>query len=503
MTSALARLRLGLGRDVTLANLAHRLGAVYGDRRLVEDGDTGSVLTFRYTAERIDRWAGAIQARIDPGDRVVLATPNRYDQFLLCLAVARAGGIAVPVNSRMRPEEVDHVVADAGAHLVVHDPEDVRGGPALHRQVAPAPGEVAALFYTSGTTGEPKGVELTHAGLLGAMPRAVLAPALQLRRDEAVVALPIAHIMGFVACVGFACAGVPVLFHERFHADQVLDAIESRRSTMFIGVPAMYRLLLEAGAGQRDLTSIRVWASGADVMPPELARQFQKMGAAATLPGIGPVGEALFFEGYGMAEMGGAVAVRVDPPGGLTRRLLGDAVGVRVPGYRLKVVRDDGTEAAPGEVGELWVKGPGVTPGYWGNEAASAALLPGDGWMRTGDLARLGPLGSVSFQGRVKDVVKSGGYSVYALEVEAALARHPDVAEAAVLGLPDPRLGEQVVAAVHLAPGSTATEEDLLAFCREHLSGYKCPRRIAFVDELPRTGSAKVQKSQLRRAFEG
>jgi acyl-CoA synthetase (AMP-forming)/AMP-acid ligase II len=204
-----------------------------------------------------------------------------------------------------------------------------------------------------------------------------------------------------------------------------------------------------------------------------------------------------------MAEMGGAVAVRVDPPGGLTRRLLGDAVGVRVPGYRLKVVRDDGTEAAPGEVGELWVKGPGVTPGYWGNEAASAALLPGDGWMRTGDLARLGPLGSVSFQGRVKDVVKSGGYSVYALEVEAALARHPDVAEAAVLGLPDPRLGEQVVAAVHLAPGSTATEEDLLAFCREHLSGYKCPRRIAFVDELPRTGSAKVQKSQLRRAFEG
>jgi acyl-CoA synthetase (AMP-forming)/AMP-acid ligase II len=392
-------------------------------------------------------------------------------------------------------------VADAGAEAIVRDAGELRDGPDLARHVTARPGDVAALFYTSGTTGSPKGVELTHRGLLGAFPRAALVPLLQARRDEAVVAQPVAHIMGFVACLGLACAGVPALFFERFRADAVLDAIERRRSTLFIGVPAMYRMLLDAGAEGRDLTSVRVWMSGADAMPPDLARRFQKLGATATLPGIGPVGEALFFEGYGMAELAGAVAVRVDTPGGISRHLLGDGLGVPVPGYRLRVVREDGRTARPGEVGELWVKGPGVTPGYWGNPDASDGLLTSDGWLRTGDLARRGALGTFTFAGRSKDVVKHGGYSVYALEVERVLDQHPAVAESAVLGLPDERMGEVPVAVVVLRAEQHASEDELIAFCRERLADYKCPRRIAFMKELPRTGSGKVQKGPLRERF--
>ena len=273
-----------------------------------------------------------------------------------------------------------------------------------------------------------------------------------LRRDEAVVALPVAHIMGFAVLLGLACSGVPAYVLARFRPDDVLDALEQRRATIFVGVPAMYRLLLEAGAEERDLSSVRVWASGADVMPADLAERFQRLGATAKLPFVGPVGKAVFFEGYGLAESAGAVAVKASLPL-LDRLLPGDSVGTPLPGYRFKVVDDEGRPVRPGQVGELWVKGPGVTPGYWGDVSATEAVLTDDGWLRTGDLARRGPLGTVRFSGRSKHVIKRGGYSVYAVEVEAALEEHPAVVEAAVVGLPDERLGEVPAAAVRLAAG--------------------------------------------------
>jgi acyl-CoA synthetase (AMP-forming)/AMP-acid ligase II len=346
------------------------------------------------------------------------------------------------------------------------------------------PDQLATLIYTSGTTGRPKGACLTDAGLLGSLGPGALWPA-ALHRDEAVVGLPIAHIMGFVVLAGLAVAGIPVHALPRFDAVAVLDAIEGRRSTLFVGVPTMYRMLLEAGAVDRDLRSVRIWGSGADAMPPELARTFQRMGATVTLPLVGAsLGEALFVEGWGMVETGGAAIGRVSLP-------YLDTPARALPGYRVKV--DEPDDAG---VGELLVKGPGVLAGYHDDPEATAAALD-DGWLRTGDLVRRGRFGTLAFAGRTKDVVKCGGFSVFAAEVERALEGCPGVDEAAVLGRPDRRLGEVPVAAVR----GTATPDDVLAFARDHLAHYKVPRQVVVLDELPRGGTGKVQKDLLRAFF--
>lgn len=388
----------------------------------------------------------------------------------------------MPVNAQMTQAEVDHVVADAAARLVVRDVADLGGGQPLHRAAAAAAGDVAAVLYTSGTTGKPKGAPLTHRALVHQARAAAVWPS-SMHRDEAVIALPVAHIMGFAVVLGLAMARISVYFLPRFRPEDALDAIEQRRATIFVGVPAMYRLLLEAGAEERDLRSVRLWASGADVMPPDLAYRFQRMGATVTLPLLGAsVGGALFIEGYGMVEVGGAVAATMTPPiPGLPAPPL-----LPLPNHRFKVVDEDGRRVGVGKVGELMVKGPGT----------------GD-WVRTGDLVRRGPLGLFRFAGRSKDVIKSGGYSVYALEVQSVLEAHEAVAEAAVVGVPDERMGERVAAAVRLVPGGAASEDELAAWCRERLSAYKVPAIVRIVDDLPRTGTGKVRKTEVAALFTG
>lgn len=495
----LRRAEMVFRRDETLGTLMHSLAGIHGNHPLVEEADGGLRITYAQAAKRVGRWAGGIAARVAPGDRVVIASPNGYEQLLLCLAVSRAGAIPVPINEQMRPEEITHVIADSGAELVIRSAREIDGADPLANPVPADPGEVAALFYTSGTTGKPKGVELTHRALVGQVVAGVAWPS-ELRHDEAVFALPVAHIMGFAVLMMLACAGLPAFVLPKFRPDDVLDAIESRRASIFIGVPAMYRMMLEAGAADRDLTCVRVWGSGADVMPPELAHQFKKMGATATLPIAGPVGEALFVEGYGMVEVGGGVAAKLSPP--MLNLGLGESVGVQLPGYSLKVVDDDGNDIGTGSVGELWVKGPGVTKGYWNSPEATADTITPDGWLRTGDLARKGPFGTVMFVGRQKDVIKHGGYSVYANEVQQALEEHPSVLEAAVVGLPDERLGEIPAAVVRLEEGASLDGIDLPTWAAERMASYKVPQRFVAVDDLPRTGTNKVQKKQLLGLFE-
>ncbi|MDE0802024.1 MAG: AMP-binding protein [Acidimicrobiales bacterium] len=503
MKSAAERLAFLVRRDHTLGNIMERLAAIHGHRPLVEEHrgrgtDDGLSLTHRQAAKRIARWAGGVAAKTTPGDVVVVATPNGYQQLLLCLAVARAGAIPAPVNDAMRAEEIDHVVADSGATFVLRSAHEVDGHEPLAKSVSAAGHDVAALFYTSGTTGKPKGAALTHDALVGALRGTAVYPNL-IRHDEAVVSLPVAHIMGFVTLLGMAGAGIETYFLRRFDATAVLDAIETRRASIFIGVPAMYRFLLDAGAADRDLGSIRLWASGADVMPPELAREFKRFGASARVPGIGDVGQAIFAEGYGMVETGGGVAAKISPP--YLPMGLGDSVGFAIPGYRMRVVDDDGSDAGVGETGELLVKGPGVLRGYWGDEDATKAVLDDDGWLRTGDLAKKGPFNSVMFAGRKKDVIKRGGFSVYAVEVEAVLEEHPAVVEAAVVGRPDDRLGEVPVAAVRLADGYDLVEADLDAWIREQLSHYKIPVHYIAVDDFPRTGTNKIQRREVAGLF--
>ncbi len=489
--------RLAFDHDLTLATVFDRLAATGGGRVLVDEVD-GDVRTLAEAADRVARWASAVRERIEPGSIVVVATPNGYDQLLLCAAVSRAGGIPAPVNDRLRPEEIDHIVADAEAGLVLRAASDLPlTAPPLDDGAEPDPRSVGAVFYTSGTTGRPKGAELTHRALVGQMNRMALVPTGL--GGQAVYSLPMAHIMGFVIALGLAYAGVPARFLPRFRAAPMLDEIESRRASVYVGVPAMYRMLLDAGAEQRDLSSVRMWISGADAMPPELAERFTRMGALATLPGGRTIGRAVFAEGYGMVETGGGGALKVDLPG------LPDAVrrlGVPSPGYKTRVVDESGEEVARGQVGELQLSGPGVLKGYRGADDATKALFTDDGWLRTGDLVRRGPLGAFAFEGRAKDIIVRGGYNVYAVEVEQALERLDGVAEAAVVGLPDERLGEVPVAAVRLSPGASVTPDDVVAWAEDQLSRYKVPREVKIVEELPQSGTRKVQRAEVRALFE-
>ena len=494
----LRRLDLAIRRQLTLADFAERLAALWGDRVLVDEFG-GDRITFAEAAHRVERWSNAIAVSIVAGDRVVLATPNSYEQFLLCLAVSRAGGLPVPVNPQMRTAEIDHVVADSGAALIVRSAEELDPAAPSCKPAAPQPGDVGALFYTSGTTGKPKGAALTHRALVGQSSMAALWP-VQLRDDEVVVALPVAHIMGFATLVGMATAAVPVFFMPRFRPNDVLNAIESRRCSGFVGVPAMYRMMLEAGAEHHDLRCVRVWMSGADVMPSELARAFKRMGASMRLPLVGDIGEALFVEGYGMVEVGGGVAAKVSPP--YLPLGVGETVGFRLPGYQFKVVDESDDEVSMGGLGELWVRGPGVLTGYWNAPDATDAALTADGWLRTGDLVRVGPLGTVMFCGRRKHTVKTGGYSVYPLEIETLLEEHPDVVEASVVGIPDAKLGEVPAAAVRVRKRAKSDGDQIAAWAAERLAAYKAPRRVVIVDELPRTGTEKVQKERLAELFD-
>ncbi|HEU5152672.1 MAG TPA: AMP-binding protein [Iamia sp.] len=489
--------RLAFDHDLTLATVFDRLAETGGGRVLVDE-EGGDVRTLADAADQVARWAGALEGEIEPGGIVVVATPNGYDQLLLCAAVSRAGGLPAPVNDRLRPEEIDGIVEDASATLVLRSAADVpSGGRRLDAAPAIDAKAVGAVFYTSGTTGRPKGAELSHRALVGQMNRMALVPG-GLGHHEAVFSLPMAHIMGFIVALGMAYAHVPVRFLPRFRAEHILDEIEARRAAVYVGVPAMYRMLLDAGAEDRDLSSIRVWISGADAMPAELADRFTRMGALATLPGGRTVGRAVFAEGYGMVETGGSGALKFNLPGmpDAVRRL-----GLPVPGYKTRVVDEEGDEVARGQVGELQLNGPGVLKGYRGADEATKALFTDDGWLRTGDLVRRGPLGAFTFEGRAKDIIVRGGYNVYAVEVEQALERHEAVAEAAVVGLPDERLGELPVAAVRLAPGATAEPDELIAFAKEHLSSYKVPSQVKVVDELPQSGTRKVQRAEVRKLF--
>lgn len=498
MRRMLERAAFLVRRDHTLGNVMERLASVHGQRHLVTEAHGGLDLSYRQAAKRVARWAGGIATRTEPGDVVVIATPNSYQQLLLSLAASRAGAIPAPLNDSMRPDEIQHVVDDSGASLVIRSAHEVDGSGPLTAPVPAGTTDVAALFYTSGTTGRPKGAALTHDALLGSLRGGVVFPS-YLRHDEAVVSLPVAHIMGFVTLVGLAGAGIATWFSPRFRAEEVLDTIERRRAAIFVGVPAMYRLLLEAGAAHRDLGSIRVWGSGADVMPGELVRVFKSFGATAHVPGVGDIGQAAFAEGYGLVETGGGVIANISPP--FLPLGTGDSMGFPVPGYRLRVVDDDGNDVPPGQTGELLVKGPGVLEGYWQDPTATADVFDREGWLRTGDLVRRGPLRSVVFAGRKKDVINRGGFSVYAVEVEAALEQHPGVLEAAVVPRPDERLGEVPVAAVRLVDGATLEEIDLDEHVREHLAHYKAPVHYLAVDELPRTGTDKVQRREVVGLF--
>ena len=495
----LARLSVVADAHLTLGDMFDRLSRFGPKRRLVTElGSEEVSLTYAEAAERCARWSGTLRRTIHPGDRVVLALPNSYSLFLASAAVARASGVAVPVNSRMSSSEIDHVIWDSQAKLIISDENELEGGDDFP-PVSAGPDDIAAIFYSSGTTGRPLGAQLTHRSLTGSVHLMALNPAWGLG-GEAVSGLPVAHIAGFSMLVMLAGLGIPVYLLRKFNPVQALDAIERRRATMFIGVPAMYRMMLEAGAEQRDLKSVRLWASGADAMPEDLIRQFQTLGGALRLPLVDrTVGVAAFIDGYGTVESAGGVAMRFAPPGPASLRLA--LLAVARPGNKLRVLDDTGRFMVHGRVGELAVKSRAVMRGYFGNPDATREVMTDDGWLRTGDLARRSRFGFVQLLGRRKDVIKHGGYSVYAAEVERVLEEHPAVAEAAVIGLRSEQKGEVPAAVLRFRAGASLNEDGLRAWLEPRLSDYKIPQAFKFVEDLPRTGTDKVRKTELTALF--
>jgi len=525
------RVLLALRRDLTIGNLTERLGSVYGDRvafRLEERSALAPKreMTFNDVDRVVTRLATVLAKEGLPlGELVAVVPSNGIDFLLTFLAVVRAGGIALPVNPVLKRQEVRTLIELSEATTLIGDTTTLRRTvgasatlPEIERWLSlgrsdgavdllsrlrktrtpmPAVGApadaVVAVMYTSGTTGRPKGARLTNSGLLAMLSPAALQPTgLPMTLRTAVTALPVAHIMGLSASIALMLGAVSNRMLEHFDAKLVLDLIEEEEVDAFVGVPAMYRAMLDAGAEQRDLTSVKVWASGADAMPRDLAKRFQKMGRLG-----GPV-PALFFEGYGMVELAGAAMAKVVPPGPID--LPKNFAGMPIFPYRVKVVDKKGNDVPRGRVGELCVKGPGVLEGYHKDPGATGAVLSG-GWLRTGDLARIGPLGTVFFEGRQKDVIKVGGYSVFPVEVEEEIRRHPKVSDVAVLGISDDAKGQVVGAAVISKKGTTLTEGEMERWAKKELAAYRRPKRWLIVSSLPRGSTRKVDKQALAKRF--
>ena len=526
------RVLLALRRDLTIANLTERLAGVYGDRIAFELDEPSKItgtktVTFNEVDAAVGRLATALaKVGMPLGELAAVVPSNGVDFLLTFLAVVRAGGVAVPVNPILKQDEVRTLVELADATTLIGDARTYKGSvgarsrmPSVERwlslgavkgsvdvlgrarrvrqAVPPMPAErdaVVAVMYTSGTTGRPKGARLTNDGMLAMLSPVALQPTgLPLTVRTAVTALPVAHIMGLSSSVALMLGGITNRMFGRFDAAKVLDVIEQEGVEMFVGVPAMYRAMLDTGAEERDLTGVKIWASAADVMPRELAKKFQSMGRLA-----GPV-PSLFLEAYGMVELAGAAMAKVSPPGVPMPK---GFAGMPVFPYRVKVVDAKGKELPRGRVGELAVKGPGVLEGYHGDPKATGKVLQG-GWLRTGDLARIGPLGTVFFEGRKKDVIKVGGYSVFPPEVEEEIRKHPKVADAAVLAISDETKGSVVGAAVVPKKGARLTAGDLERWAKKELASYRRPKRWLIAKEFPRGSTRKVDKKALAERFDG
>jgi long-chain acyl-CoA synthetase len=521
-------------RQLSMSTLPDRLAALYGERpALFLDQPLdypffrGDCITFNDAARFVARIAHALQGLgVAKGDRVGIMTGNRIEAAFAEFAAQRLGAVPVPLNIMLRLDEIRHLAQDCGFQTfvtdrtvfegVIREPANV---PPVHNWIvvttqklppgamrlgdliadqpdsfpaAPlAPDDLAIIFYTAGTTGFPKGAMLPDRALMFTV-RAyakLIAFLPTQRHNLSLLVMPLAHTSGHQALLLQMLMGVPMLLMGRFDPASVLRAIQDLKVTMFSGIPTMYRMLLDAGARKHDLTSIEMWGGGGDVLPDELIATFR---ALAAKPGwFARKKLPRFARGYGLAETAGQLATAMGPP-------VGDgAAGKIMRGVQYKIVNGDGRPVPKGEVGELVVKSPGLMSGYWNNPEETAKVLQ-DGWFRTGDLVRAGRRGMLYMQAREKDMIKVGGYSVFPAEVERKLAEHPAVAAAAVVGIPHGVKGEMPVAAVVRNPDAHTSEDELLAWAREHIAPYKAPRRIVFVDAIPQNFAMKAKRRDVR-----
>jgi len=444
---------------------------------------------------------------VRPGDRVGVMLPNVPAFVVLYYSILRAGGIVVPMNVLLKRREVAYYLGDSGAKLLFafeEVREDAEAGAAeaeadvmvlerggLPMWLAPyeaepgvaetGPEDTAVILYTSGTTGQPKGAELTHANLDGNAD--VVARAMIKVGPEDVVlgALPLFHSFGQTAAMNASLrSGACLALLPRFDAERALETMQSLAVTVFLGVPTMYTAMLNLPGRERfELPSLRTCISGGQSLPVEVLHGFEDAFGCKIL------------EGYGLSETS-PVACQNRPD----RERRPGSIGLPVDGTEMKIVDDSGEQLPDGEVGEILIRGPNVMKGYWRRPDATVETVR-DGWLHSGDLGRRDSDGYFYVVDRKKEMIIRGGYNVYPREVEEVLYEHPDVSAAAVVGFPDPTHGEEIGAAVVLKNGSNASAKDLQAHVKGQLAAYKYPRRIWFIEELPKGPTGKILKREI------
>jgi long-chain acyl-CoA synthetase len=476
----------GLQRNVV--DLLRGTVQCHPDRTAVVELDGPSV-TYAELWARAARVAGGLRdAGVEPGNRVAVRLGNGLDWLLAFWGTHLAGGIVVPLNARLADAEVEFILGDCGAAYVVRPGEPLPDGEPAEPADA-AHGDVAALFYTSGTTGRPKGAMLTHENFLSTVESSIRCR--ELSRDPAVrhatlISVPLFHVTGCCSqmMTQVALGGTSVVM-PAFKPAPFLAAIPRYGITLLTSVPTIYELVLRhPDFAATDVSSVRTISYGGAPIAPELVYRL-----LAAFPGV------RLGNGFGLSETS-ALATFLPHEYAATHA---DAVGFPTPVNDVRIDRPDDASG----IGELLVRGPNVVAGYWGDPARTAETFV-DGWLHTGDMATITD-GIVRIVDRAKDMINRGGENVYSVEVENALAAHPDVVEVAVIGVADPVMGEKVGAVVLPRPGIAAAEliPDLIAYARTQLADFKVPQFIRVLEApLPRNAGGKVLKSPLRQATE-
>lgn len=510
------------------------LAADHGDAPFLVFED--EVTTFTEAHRRVGAIAAGLAARfgVGPGDRIAIAARNYPEWALAFWAAIRLGAVAVPLNAWWTGPELAYAIGHSGSRVVLADGERLEriaphvdelpglAGLVSLRDEAPsagaltlasleaedggvdrpdlAPDDDATILYTSGTTGRPKGAVGTHRNAVsflwnGLHMRAAAAEAAGVDPSTAaapstLLTFPLFHVGGLQShLLPYTLSGGKLVLLHRWDADLAVTLIEREQITAFSGVPTTaFELLERARERGADLSSLAGISSGATLVPPELVRRIDDQFAHRVSPG----------NGYGLTETSGAMIFNA----GADYVAHPDSVGRPLaPVNEVRIVRPDGTDAPTGEPGEIWLKGPTVVRGYFEDPAATDAAFS-DGWFHTGDVGTLDEAGMLRVVDRIKDVVIRGGENVYAAEVEGALFEHPDVVDAAIVGLPHAALGEEVAAAVRLRPGSDADIADLEAHVGSRLAAFKVPSQWWLrTDDLPRNATGKVLKRELRESF--
>ena len=443
---------------------------------------------------------------LEPGDRVGIMLPN-VPYFGVCYyGVLRAGGVVVPMNVLLKRREVAFYLGDSGAKLmfawegfaddakagaeeagaecIVVKPgefEELLAGVEPRRDVVDRdPDDTAVILYTSGTTGTPKGAELTHENL---KTNCEITRDMFGIGDDVVTlgALPLFHSFGQTCGMNATlAAGGTLSLIPRFDPGKALEIIQRDKVNLFQGVPTMYSAILHLeGHDKFDTSTLETCVSGGSAMPVELMRGFED------------AFDCKILEGYGLSESSPVASFnrpdRERKPG---------SIGIPIEGVEMKVVDDDGNDIAQGEVGEIVIRGHNVMKGYWNKPDATGETLV-DGWLHTGDMAKIDEDGYFFIVDRKKDLIIRGGYNVYPREIEEVLYEHPAVREAAVIGVKDDKLGEEIGAAIALKDGEDVSAQELRDFVKEQVAAYKYPRRVWFVDDLPKGPTGKILKREI------